>query len=122
MVKLFLIKPKINPNSYYQFRISMELIFRNGFSSSYNKKLPPNRYLVSNYGKLLFGIHTVWPGILKVVARSNGYFIIGYDEELAVLEDLEIDKNEIITDIATIVGHMELSNQLDIIKDYREQD
>jgi len=122
MVNLFLVKPYINTGENYHFRESMKRVLKTGFGSFYNKKVPPNKYLISNYGKLLFGEHIVWPGLVKVGMRNSNYFLIGYDNDLVVLEDLEVETEEIESLIATVVGHMELSNQLEIIKDYREQD
>ena len=122
MVSLFLVKPHINEGENYHFRESMKRVLKTGFGSFYNKKVPPNGYLISNYGKLLFGEHTIWPGLVKVDARNSNYFLIGYDNDVVVLEDLEIEPREIESLIATVVGHMEISNQLEVIKDYREQD
>jgi len=122
MVDLFLINPFITKENTHYFKEYMKKIFKNGFNSFYNKKIVPNKYLISNYGKLLFGEHTIWPGLIKVTKRSSGYFVVGYEDNLIVLKDLEIESKEIESLIATIIGHMELSNQLEIIKDYREQD
>jgi len=122
MVSLFLVKPYINIGEYYHFRESMKKVFKTGFSSLYNKKVPPNKYLISNYGKLLFGEHTIWPGLVNVIIKNSNYFLIRYDDNLAVLKDLEIEVEEIESLIATVVGHMEISSKLEIIKDYREQD